>query len=349
MLRCAPAFLVLLASCSMFAVAPSTQDPAPGGNVGDAPAGTIPAPPTPTRQAPIAYGWHVVGKSADQVETPALPNPVPVAFLYEQDAGRFPRFYAGKEEHGGIPQRANIAAHLDELSRDIQRDIPDPNFNGWAVIDYESWDPVWELTKPEYREASKQHTRRTAGPRAAEDIERLAKASYESAAKRFMLETIRHCKKLRPRAKWGYYALPWGTYAPHQRKTQWLWDASDALYPCLYADKEGLPPGQSPNGSLQRDARVYEGDLRLRLQIAERLGAGKPVIPILWVRYDGIGSNLFGKFVTDADLEIMLRVPREERVDGIMFWNTATNPGEAGQLRRFISEKLTPALPPAGR
>lgn len=318
------------------------QPATPGGAVGDQPA---PAPTTPTKRRPdFAYAWHVAGKARAEVPDPPIPSPKPVAFLYEQDAGLYPRFWGGKEWHGGIPQRANLRAHLDELTRDIERDIPDPNFNGWAVIDYEAWEPVWELTKPEYREASIEHTRATGGPRPRQDLERLAKASYESAARKLLLETIRHCKKVRPRAKWGYYAWPWPTYAPYLQQMKWMWDASDVIYPCVYTPWKSLPEGESPKDKLHRAAGDYDRDLKARIQIAERAASGKPVVPIIWVRYDGLGSDIFGQFVTDADLDSMLRVPREVGVEGVIFWNQAQTPQEAAELRRYIEATLTPKL-----
>ncbi len=335
----------------MLAVAPGTPDAdhTPGGNVGDAGPAPAATPATTTAPAttsspPTRFAWHVTGKSRADVAAPPIPNADPVAFLYEQDAGLYPRFWGGKEWHGGIPQRANLSAHLDELTRDIQRDIPDPNFNGWAVIDYEAWEPVWELTKPEYREASIEHTRRASGPRPEADIQRLAKASYESAARRFLLETIRHCKKTRPRAKWGFYAWPWPTSAPHLEQMRWMWDASDAVYPCVYTPWKSLPPGETPTDKLHRAAGDYDRDLRARITLAERAANGKPVVPIIWVRYDGLGSAIFGQFVTDADLDSMLRVPRELGVDAVIFWNQAQDPREAADLQRYIDQTLTPKL-----
>jgi hypothetical protein len=361
MLRAAILSLVVLASCSVAmtgtdrANAPSES---PAGSVGDAqspaaPTSSAPPAPSPAAEAPAAkpydYWWHVTGKSADAVLFPGAPFRTDVAFLYEHDAGQYPRIYKGREEHGGVPQRANLSAHLAELARDIQRDIPDLNFSGWAVLDYEAWDPVWELTKPEYREASKEIVRRNSPGRPDADVERLAKANYESGAKRFMLDTLKEAKRLRPKAKWGYYAFPWPSYAVYQQKTQWLWDASDALFPCLYADKQGLPNSAAKIGPLQREVTVYQSDLRGRIALCKRFAPGKPVIALLWVRYDGIGSPIFGQFVNDDDLSAMLTVPKAAGADGAIFWNQAQSPAEATDLNRFVRARLTSEITRANR
>jgi len=346
----------LLASCSLALNNP--PDPGtpgtpgaqtgPGGTVGDGQRAAQTSPPADAAprdvKPPFEYWWHVTGKTASSVPLPGRPFRNEVAFLYEHDAGLYPRIYNGRRENGGTPQEADLAAHLTELRRDIQRDIPDPNFSGWAVLDYESWDPVWELTKPEYREISKELVLRNDPTRPAPDVERLAKYMYESAAKRFMTDTIIEAKRVRPRAKWGYYALPWPTYAVHQQSTQWLWDVSDALYPCLYTYKEGLPATAPMIGPNQRELSSYEADMRGRIALSKRFAPGKPVIALLWVRYDAVNTPLFGRFVNDGDLGAMLRVPKAAGADGAIFWNQAQSPDEAADLRKFLSEKLAPAM-----
>ena len=41
-------------------------------------------------------------------------------------------------------QLVNLGLHLQKARLDIERKIPDPNFNGLAVIDWEPWRPLWE-------------------------------------------------------------------------------------------------------------------------------------------------------------------------------------------------------------
>lgn len=48
----------------------------------------------------------------------------------------------GTRNNGGIPQLGNLSAHLEKAQADIVAAIPDPNFSGVAVIDFESWRPV---------------------------------------------------------------------------------------------------------------------------------------------------------------------------------------------------------------
>lgn len=289
------------------------------------------------------YWWTIAGKEAHRVGPQGMPLRTDVAVLYEQDAGRYPRYYDGKPENGGLPQRADINAHLTELRNDIRRVIPDPNFSGWAVLDYESWDPLWELTKPVYKEQSRELVRQNNPFRPAADIERLAKVGYESAARRFMLETINAAKRERPRAKWGYYALPWPTYARFEKEIRWLWEASGALYPCIYSDRPAVADGAAvPDGG--QTISAYRADITGRVALAKKFAGGKPVVPFAWVRYDWTSKHAGGKFVGEEELRAMLDVPREAGADGLILWNEARSPSDATELQTFMQQKLAPVL-----
>ena len=48
--------------------------------------------------------------------------------------------------NGGVPQRANLTAHAAKIRSDIEIAIPDPEWDGLAFIDYESWQPVRQGT-----------------------------------------------------------------------------------------------------------------------------------------------------------------------------------------------------------
>ena len=47
--------------------------------------------------------------------------------------------------NGGVPQAANLSAHLAELRRTVPLFIPDPDWDGMAVFDFEKWTNIWEL------------------------------------------------------------------------------------------------------------------------------------------------------------------------------------------------------------
>jgi len=55
------------------------------------------------------------------------------------------RSNGSRRVNGGLPQNADLHAHLEKARADILAAIPDPDFAGPVVIDYERWRPEWSL------------------------------------------------------------------------------------------------------------------------------------------------------------------------------------------------------------
>lgn len=263
--------------------------------------------------------------------------------LYEHVFGVIPRIHKGKIENGGIPQQADLNAHLAKVRRDVAQAIPDPNWSGYAIIDLEAWDPLWEGTAKEYHEASIRLARQSHPGRSENDIRRLAKASYEEAARTFLERTLRECRSLRPRAKWGYYAWPWPHHEPAAARLKWLWDGSTALFPNCYMVYKSAAGGKHTEGLAPPEE--YEQEARKKVELARRLaGPNKPVIALIWPRYHDINA-VFGKqLATREDLERMLRVPREAGADGVAFWESFDTEESAREYAGYFREVLVPAL-----
>ncbi len=326
--------VVWLGGCSFLLVGPGVP-PTGSGSQGEA---VRPEPAQP--DAGFAYWWHVTGKERARVSAAGLAVRADVAVLYQQGAGMYPRFFEGRELNGGVPQRTDMSAHLRELRNDINREIPDAGFTGWAVLDYEAWEPIWELTPSEYRDASREIVRRANPLRQAADIDRLAQVAYESAARRFLTESLREAKRQRPRAKWGVYALPWPTYAPYKARIAWLWDLCDAVYPCIYT------PMKTDEGSQIEGfwgPGKYRDEIVSRIALARAAAGKKPVVPFVWVLYDG-NKRFARQFLNDADLQTALTAPREAGAQGVILWNEAPNPAAATDLQQYVQRKLAPAL-----
>lgn len=41
-------------------------------------------------------------------------------------------------------QLANLTAHLDKMAEDVEKVLPDKDYEGMAVVDFESWSPIYE-------------------------------------------------------------------------------------------------------------------------------------------------------------------------------------------------------------
>jgi len=198
--------------------------------------------------------------------------------------------------NGGIPQRANLSAHLQKFRRDFAALVPDPDYRGYCLLDFEQFRADWNSTPDAYRNASVQ----AAGGNAT-----LGKLQYEAAAKRFMLGTIVAARALRPHCATGYYGYPRNdlptsaresptfrkfcathpfdcTFAGYGQGAQgdaqralndeldWLFDASTAIFPSVYL---GVLPQDISHYSAINNTRYIEQTVREAI----RLSDGHPV------------------------------------------------------------------------
>jgi len=163
--------------------------------------------------------------------------------------GKMPVISNGEYINGGIPQLGDLEAHVGNATLDIQRLIPDENYNGLAVLDFESWRPLFEHnfdSMSVYQKASINLVKQLY-PNWTNNslILATAKVQWDSAAQLFMESTLMVGRQLRPLALWGYYEFPrcYGGIVDLQcdsgsqesnDKLMWLYEASTALYPSLY-------------------------------------------------------------------------------------------------------------------
>uniref|UniRef100_A0A8D0BKB7 Hyaluronidase n=1 Tax=Salvator merianae TaxID=96440 RepID=A0A8D0BKB7_SALMN len=160
--------------------------------------------------------------------------------------------------NGGCPQNASLTEHLDKMRRDVEIAMPSEAFAGLSVIDWENWRPQWIRNwdkKDVYRNMSLYLVRQRNPHMADSKVELRAKWEFETAAEKFMSETLRLARSLRPSGWWGYYLFPecynyhylddFESFTGHcppvevQRNDEliWLWENSRALYPSIYMEE----------------------------------------------------------------------------------------------------------------
>ncbi|KAL6057345.1 hypothetical protein STEG23_019240 [Scotinomys teguina] len=180
-----------------------------------------------------------------------------VTIFYANKLGYYPWYTSeGVPINGGLPQNTSLQVHLEKAAQDINYYIPGKNFSGLSVIDWEYWRPQWARnwdSKNIYRQNSRRLISEMKENTTADDIEYLAKATFEKSAKAFMEETIKLGIRKRPKGLWGYYLYPdCHNYNFHDTnytgscpveevlrndELSWLWNSSTALYPAIYIKK----------------------------------------------------------------------------------------------------------------
>ncbi|XP_055011245.1 hyaluronidase-2-like isoform X2 [Boleophthalmus pectinirostris] len=193
------------------------------------------------------------------VSSPSHPGQF-LTLFYEGKLGQYPKYdhtQIQQERYGGLPQNGNLTAHLTKAEIDIDKYIPQDSSPGLAVIDWESWRPLWDQnwsSKKLYQDVSiKQTSKKEPGSfrKTINDV----KKEFETAARRYMEETLKLGRKMRPNRRWGFYLFPdcfnydWMKDTDYtgkcSKKTQvqnnqmsWLWEASTALFPSIYLNKK---------------------------------------------------------------------------------------------------------------
>lgn len=296
----------------------------------------------------FAYHWGVTGPEEKSINIDALPIRRDVIMVYQHEFGLYPRFYNGKPENGGVPQKADIPAHLARLVTDIDRFIPNRDFDGCIIIDYEGWDPLWDVSRDEYKALSRRLARERHPTRPESEVERLARAGFESAGRTFLEETLRACKAARPRAKWGYYGIPWPHHRTPTNRLDWLWKACDVFYPDSYMVYQGVEDG-APLGPGQKPRSYYKGGVQVSVGFAREIAGAKPVLAMIWCRYSELNKVHGEKMLEAADLRAMLLEPYLAGADGAIFWDAILKPELAQEYRRYIPATLGPELEKAVR
>ena len=83
---------------------------------------------------------------------------------------------------------ANVDAHLSQVRKDVEYYVPDPNFTGLAVIDWEAWRPIFERNHYNigmriYIQKSEELVRRAHPDWSEDKVKREAAEEFETAAR----------------------------------------------------------------------------------------------------------------------------------------------------------------------
>ncbi|KAM9758987.1 hyaluronidase-2 [Menidia menidia] len=282
--------------------------------------------------------WHGVSFNLEQFQIVASPNEGFVrqnlTMFYKERLGLYPHFGADEMAvNGGLPQVASLSQHLEKMQEGVRKYIREPGATGLAVIDWEDWRPVWLRNwapKDIYRRRSEELVRQKNPTWSREQVKKVAQQEFEMSAKRFMLETLRQGKHLRPNQLWGFYLFPdcynhdyklfLDSYTgrcpdvevSRNNQLRWLWTESTALYPSVYMS---AMLRSSASGRKFVRNRVKEG---MRLASSGE-GLARPVF--VYTRPTYIDSL---EQLTETDLVSTIGESVALGAAGIILWGDAT-------------------------
>ncbi|KAJ6620944.1 Hyaluronidase Tab, partial [Pseudolycoriella hygida] len=283
-----------------------------------------------------------------------------VSILY--DPGLFPALLKNSSSNqlfhrnGGVPQKGNLKLHLEMFEKNVNELIPDKDNSGLAIIDFESWRPVYRQnfgTLQPYKDLSKKLVQQNHPRWTKNDIEKEADRIFTQHGKKFILETLRLAKELRPKARWGYYGLPFcfngrgnviedceKNIQKENDETQWLYDASDVIFPSVYMS-ENIPPKNRP--SMVR-GRVKES-MRLSRNVKRSV---KPSV-IVYHRYKFTDSL---NYLSEADNVGAIKAMKATGAEGVILWgawNDINTKEKCIEFYDYLENVLGPSVSTFGR
>ncbi|KAM9377088.1 hyaluronidase-1-like [Pholidichthys leucotaenia] len=315
---------------------------------------------------PFVVLWNAPTHRCQQLNVPldtaafqavTTPAAVPGQFLtifYENRLGLYPKVDSINQKiyNGGVPQNGNLTKHLAMARRQIDFAISHDSSPGLAVIDWESWRPLWDQnfgSKRIYQKLSVVHAMQMAPFLSSSQITALAKKQFQVAGRRFMERTISLGIGERPSRRWGFYLFPdcrnynWNrsdykgkcSNKSQEQNNQllWLWKRSTALFPSVYLH---LGLRNSPRAALY---------VRNRVQEALRVAAlpQRPYTAPVYVYSRPLYRNQAEKFQTLSDLVSTIGESAALGAAGVVMWGghkDYNSKASCQSLADFLSSKL---------
>ncbi|KAL1502700.1 hypothetical protein ABEB36_007808 [Hypothenemus hampei] len=267
------------------------------------------------------------------------------------DPGNFPAILKKGNEiffrNGGVPQNGNLTNHLEIFQEILDQVIPDQNYSGIAIIDFESWRPIhrqnWGVLI-QYKTLS-EDIERQLHPLWRDDwIKKEAARRFEDSAKIFIEKTLNFAKELRPFAIWGYYHYPYcfnnglmercdKQVIEENNQLKWLFALSDTLYPSVYL--------QESYTSDQR-TKYLESSLDEAFRIKNQLNNELKIFIYFWYKFQDTG-NYIGKEVLFPTLVLLASY----RIDGIILWGASADVNSKShclELYNYLRSTLGPVV-----
>ncbi|XP_077182089.1 hyaluronidase-1 isoform X1 [Paroedura picta] len=254
-----------------------------------------------------------------------------MTLFYSNRLGYYPYYTKnGTAVYGGVPQNASLEDHLWKAQQDIKKAILESSFKGLAVIDWESWRPLWVRNwdfMEIYRNKSLDLVKELHPDWPADKVAKKAQLDFEQSSQAFMEQTLVLGKTLRPGGFWGFYGFPncynyenkqdnYTGECPEIEKQrneelQWLWNHSQALYPSIYLPKEI----RLLNKSLEFIHHRVQEAFRM---VNQTRNGSMPVLPYASIVYEHTRMD----FLSQEDLVHTIGESASQGAAGVILWGS---------------------------
>lgn len=328
-------------------------------------------PPSSSSVAPFDVYWGVGGTHAGGLSLRGVATKPAKTFggtwfgLYPAAGPHMIELYPGGREQF-------YTNHLAKIATDLQYFVPDPQWDGLAVIDWEFFQPFWTdaYNEPstqaydapdndmldDWRDYIRAHRAGLLAGLNTQQQEEVFKQTYLAATREFLTRTIRECKRLRPQTKWSLYGLPRTGYYPivapdygpfrqmrdnletaHMAELSWLLDELDVICPSYYIFYRSFPTWSGTDTDTFADNTRFLHD---GVDYCVRFAQGrKPVVPFLWYYYHDSTTNRF-QMLSEFNMRNALVQPAIAGASGVLIWGYV--PGQYWQtaLQNYLDTTL---------
>jgi hypothetical protein len=291
-----------------------------------------------------------------------------IQVFYEWNTGIFPA--AGMHV---VEMDSNyMTRHFDRLRRTVAEQFPDPNAEGFGALDYEGFTPAWDFIinvpsnqgplahdldiKDDWRDFIREYRPHLLTGLTAELQEQVFAQTFNESARRFFLDTLAECKRLRPNVKWGYYLYPPRRYYDylradrltawrerHRRELMWLYDAMDVFFPdvySLYYTVESNPNYRIGQDSQEEAAAYITGNVREAVEIAN----GRPVIAFISHRYTVNAGQWQHQMVNARNLRNQFELPKLAGANGVAIWDNINSEARFAEVQQYTTTMTVPLV-----
>ncbi|MBN8599336.1 MAG: hypothetical protein J0L78_16820, partial [Planctomycetes bacterium] len=251
------------------------------------------------------------------------------------------------------------AAHAAKLTADLNATVPDKNFTGIILLDYELWWPSWEWSSrvtPAWTNYIRTQRPDLLAGHMAQEEEGIIRNAYLAEVRKYYEFTINMCRTLRPKSRISVYGLPLGTYwifnggtqsgvnldryrEMHQVDLKWYFDAVDVVCPTIYQSY----PVKTPPGPGQFEPTGPTNHVMGIVTEAVAAARGKPVLPFMQFRYHP-SSAAGGQLMTQESLDICIRVPKLAGATGIVIWDFFYKDSEITEWQNYYDNNARSTL-----
>lgn len=279
-----------------------------------------------------------------------------ITILY--DPGKFPAMVPleqypqqgkYKRRNGGVPQMGKFDKHKAAFIQDLTELIPDPDFSGVGVIDFERWKPIFRQNWGDttiHKNISIELVKKVHSLWSYSTIKSEATRLFEKYAKYFMEETLNLAREYRLKGDWGYYGYPYcynlspgnpskdcdPTAMSENDKMSWLFNKQDVLLPSVYV-KYFLKP--------EDRAGLVMGRVKEAARISRNLKHKPRVLPYWWYKY----TDQMDVYLSQKDVENTFKEILFNEGEGIIIWGSSRDVDSESKcktLRSYLKTILGP-------